>query len=224
MCGIIGVYLNKVTSEQLSQLIELFVQSGIRGVHATGISFEQNGKIKTISHHESAADFREKEQLGEFVNAEGDLHFIAHTRYSTSDLRYNQPIGDTHTSIVHNGVISQDPKKTWKKTFGLETVTSNDSELIYQCIKRGVHPLDGFEGSMAVCTLQENYLTAFRNGERPLWYSLQRNGIVFASTKNILLRSGFKHPIRCVMYNVYSFDGELKIELKEIPQGVFDLQ
>lgn len=225
MCGIIGVYLENVSTAQKEKISKLIIQSGIRGVHATGLSYLKNGNIITYSDHISSTDFLEGKSMDEFLDSDKGIYMIAHTRYSTSDLRYNQPIANSKLAICHNGIISQEPPKTWKKTFGLITVTSNDSELIYSCIKSQQKPLAKFKGSMAVCVLKNKSLEAFRNNERPLWYILEKNGIIFASTKDILVRSGFKSPKKCKMFNNYFYkDGILLVDPQPIPVGVIDLQ
>lgn len=225
MCGIIGVYLKDITERQLKIIAKIIVQSGIRGVHATGISYCQSGKILTKSSHIGAKSFMEDFSLKDCIDKDGGLYLIAHTRYSTSDLRYNQPIGDNKLSIVHNGVISQEPRRNWKKLFGLNTKTTNDSELIYSCLKSGIEPLKHFDGSMAVCILVDKEVTAFRNHERPLWFQEFGNGIIFASTEDILFRSDCATPQKCKMFNVYSYrKNGLVITPYEVPLGVKDLQ
>lgn len=78
---------------------------------------------------------------------------------------------------------------------------------------------------MAVCVLTSDGVIAFRNHERPLWYSLEENGVVFASTRDILLRSGFEYPQRCEMFCEYSVDeGMLIRKPYPVPAGVVDLQ
>lgn len=224
MCGIIGVYLKKITLGQIEIVNELILQSGIRGVHATGLSYLLDGKIITKKKHNAAEKFMEGTNIKNFIDTDGSLYLIAHTRYSTSDLRYNQPISDTKLAIIHNGVISQESPRKWKKIFGLETKTSNDSELIFSCIKAGKEPLEFFDGSMAVCTLTKKELVAYRNHERPLWFSLLKNGIIFASTNDILVRSGLKSNEKCEMFTKYIFNGQLnKITIKKTIQ-VADLQ
>jgi len=224
MCGIIGVYLKNITQAQLEIVNKIILQSGIRGVHATGLSYLLDGKVITKKKHSSAGDFMKENYIKNFVDTDGGLYLIAHTRYSTSDLRYNQPIGDNKLAICHNGVISQESPKKWKKIFSLETKTSNDSELIFSCIKAGDEPLEFFNGSMAVCTLKNKELVGFRNHERPLWYSLLENGIIFASTDDILVRSGLKHNVKCSMFTKYAFNGQLKvITMKKAMRGP-DLQ
>jgi glutamine phosphoribosylpyrophosphate amidotransferase len=222
LCGIIGCWINNITEQQLSQIEKLILQSGIRGIHATGISFLTD-KIETITKHGSSSSFLRNNDLSKCIH-NGNLRLIAHTRYSTSDLRYNQPIGNQQISISHNGVISQEPKENWKELFNLTTETNNDSELIYQAFQNGEDPLVKFEGSMAVCILTDKNLVAFRNAERPLWYSELDNGIVFASTNNILERSHFENNSKCEMFTKYEYSDKLTRTKVPIPIGVVDLQ
>jgi len=81
-----------------------------------------------------------------------------------------------------------------------------------------------FNGSMAVCVLTNKKLIAFRNAERPLWYSKLDNGIVFASTKNILERSNFKEMKKCDMFVKYEYSDDLNQIKVPIPLGITDLQ
>ncbi len=224
MCGIIGVELEQIRPEQMAKIKELFQQSAIRGIHATGFSYLRNGRVQTIKQHGNPESlFKHQDIEGCIENA--NLRLIAHTRYSTSDLKYNQPIGSGDMAIVHNGVISQAPPDLWKAIFELETETSNDSELILKCSEQGVHPLTKFKGSMAVCILTPDGVFAFRNQARPLWYAQEDNGVVFASTKDILLRSGFKDPHKCEMFTEYYVQkGDLIRKPFPIPAGVTDLQ
>lgn len=226
MCGIIGIYLEKITPEQLEKVVALIHESSIRGVHATGISCLQDGRINTMKSHISADNLLSKANLADLRDTDNGLYLIAHTRYSTSDIKYNQPIGDEYLVISHNGVISQETPVNWKEKFHLETETSNDSELIYVCLKSGTHPLHMFDGSMAVCTLSKlKILHFFRNNQRPLWYVQEPNGVVVASTKDILERSGFKDPIKCKMFTDYTMrEGTITSKLYPTAEGVVDLQ
>jgi len=225
MCGIIGVYLKNITERQLAIIEKIIIQSGIRGVHATGISYCKDGKITTNSSHTASPDFMKELSLKDYVDKDGGLYLIAHTRYSTSDLKWNQPIGDSKLSICHNGVISQESPKKWKKLFGLNTKTTNDSELIYSCIKSGKHPLQYFDGSMAVCTLADKKIVAFRNHERPLWFQQFANGIIFASTEDILFRSDCTTSQKCQMFVMYIYENDKLLTIPcPVPAGVKDLQ
>ena len=225
MCGIIGVELSHITPAQLVKIKELIHQSSIRGVHATGFSYLKAGRVSTVSKHGNADEFLAVNSL-EYCVDRSNLSLIAHTRYSTSDLKYNQPIGRGELAICHNGVISQADPKLWPKLFGLQPRTSNDSELILNCIEKGeCHPLIKFKGSMAVCVLTLDGVSAFRNHERPLWFNLEENGVVFASTRDILFRSGFDCPQRCEMFCEYTVDDGMLIRNPyPIPEGTIDLQ
>lgn len=225
MCGIIGVYLDNISPAQLTKVRNLIHESAIRGIHAAGISFLKNKKIVTKSAHGSADSFMEDKDLEDMIDSKG-LFLIAHTRYSTSDLRFNQPIGDEKLAICHNGVISQAAPKHWRKLFGLIAKTTNDSELVYAAMKDKQEPLEIFGGSMAVVVISnQKQLIAFRNHERPLWFCNQKNGVVFASTKDILLRSGFDKPEKAEMFCKYFYSKGILLKVPmPIPAGINDLQ
>ena len=203
MCGVIGVHLSNPDKYDLELAKALFVQSMIRGKHATGVTYLVGSDLVTIKEPIPADEFVEKYDVREFINpATGDLTFIGHIRYSTSDLRYNQPFqgkGIANTwakgiAIAHNGVISQDPD-IWE----YETETSNDSELILRCIEAGDCPIEVYRHrSMACVALEDGVLHGWRNHERPLWMALRRNGLIFASTRDIIRRCGIvDHISQC---------------------------
>lgn len=188
MCGVIGAWFLRVEDEGIDAVRRVILESQIRGKHATGVSYIQDGVIKTVKRPVPAEEFLEDFDLSDCINEDGGLYLIAHTRYSTSDIRYNQPISNGQLAIVHNGVISQESKDTWM----YETETTNDSELVLKSFEINSHPLIDFpESSMAVCVLdaKEKTLRAFRNHERPLWYTTVVDGIIFTSTRDIALRS-----------------------------------
>lgn len=192
MCGVIGVHLSNPDKYDLELAKALFVQSMIRGKHATGVTYLVGSDLVTVKEPIPADEFVEKYDVREFVNpATGDLTFIGHIRYSTSDLRYNQPFQGESFSIAHNGVISQDPD-IWE----YETETLNDSELILRCIEAGDSPLEVYKHrSMACVVLEPGLLYGWRNHERPLWMALRRNGLIFASTRDIIRRCGIEEHI-----------------------------
>jgi predicted glutamine amidotransferase len=166
----------------------------------------------------------------------GHLSLIAHIRYSTSSLEYNQPITDPlliddqfaydilgnpgDLALVHNGVISQKDPNTWDKEYGLgSTVGENDSELIYLSLLNNKHPLDIFpDSSMAVAYLNhKGILKVFRNGSRPLWITRLYNGFIATSTEDIIKRSSveYSHIFRTspgVEYNLTSDTNEIIIK------------
>lgn len=203
MCGVIGVYLEEVSQEDLELVENLFRQSMIRGKHATGVSYFHNNKITTIKKPIPVTEFLKQHRVDEWLDF-GDLRLIGHIRYSTSDLRYNQPFQGRDIAIAHNGVISQDPD-LWE----YETETLNDSELILRCIEAGDTPLEVYKHrSMACVALEDHTIHGWRNHERPLWMAHRDNGIIFASTEDILKRSGIDSGIeKCTPLVKYSYSG-----------------
>ena len=216
MCAVIGVCLESVQQRDFELVRSLFLQSMIRGKHATGLTFFKDGKLNTIKEPISAKQFVDRYSIEQFVDNDS-LLLIGHTRYSTSDLRYNQPFQSADLAIAHNGVISQDPD-VWE----YETETANDSELILRCIENNDHPLEVYKNrSMAVVALSKGKLHAFRNHERPLWVANRKNGVVFSSTQNILKRSGIYEGVsQCEPLVEYSF-GPAQVELK-VDRTYFD--
>jgi glutamine phosphoribosylpyrophosphate amidotransferase len=144
---------------------------------------------------------------------------IGHCRYSTSNLKYNQPIQVfDDLAIAHNGVIDQRPPIYWNE-YGYELQTANDSELVYQASHSGREPLEEFsEASMAVAELSASEgLRWYRNGKRPLYHSKERNGWFICSTLDIAVRAGLKNPRRCVPGVVYNSTYSKKVaEIEEL--------
>lgn len=180
----------------------------IRGKHATGVSYVADGRVHTIKEPIPADEFIKKHDVYDWRNEDGNLYCIGHVRYSTSDLRFNQPISSDGLSIVHNGVISQEPPEDWERLYGYKVETRNDSELILRCIEAKENPLLKFHpASMAVCKIDaDKIISAFRNEARPLYRTyIMEKGWVFASTKDIMVRSGLTSKIdKMEMYDVYS--------------------
>ena len=109
MCAVLGLYLKKPDLDQVERLI---IESSIRGLHATGLTYLKEGKLHTVKHSVPAKSFLSAFDLGSCVDGD-TLKMIVHCRYSTSDLRYNQPIHKGDLSIVHNGVISHELPENW---------------------------------------------------------------------------------------------------------------
>lgn len=226
MCGVLGITILNFDKKDYDIVRSLFRQSMIRGKHATGVSYVKNDKVHTVKEPIPADEFISKQNLEDWKNEDGNLYCIGHIRYSTSDLRYNQPFSTDKTSIVHNGVISQEPQTTWETTYKLKTETPNDSELILRAIENDLNPLQHFEpSSMAVCTLyNDKSLVSFRNNERPLYYSDNEKIKVFASTRDILKRSGLTNVFKTEMYTLYKLNNFKLSTQKIATTGIEDLQ
>ena len=193
MCAVIGAALKSPTPEQLELVRNVFLESRIRGMHATGLSYVSNGKVVTLKEPVPSNEFTPLSDMEQFINEDGNLYLIGHCRYSTSDLRYNQPMQiNDKVSIVHNGVISQELPENWKELYGYTTETQNDSELINHTLDAGLNPLiEWADSSMAIIELHsDGLMNWYRNGKRPLYKTTLDNGFIITSTKDIVKRAG----------------------------------
>lgn len=201
MCAVIGAFLENPSSEDLLTLANVFRESSIRGLHATGVSWVKGGQIKTVIDSKPANLFLESLDFQNCINEDGNLYLIGHCRYSTSDLNYNQPLWNESLAIVHNGVVSQEMPENWEKIYGYKCETRNDSELILHTLKSKKSPLVEFaDASMAVIELyKEKKLRFYRNGKRPIYFTSLPNGGIITSTKDIALRSNLNNSIEIDM-------------------------
>ena len=208
MCAVIGAFIENPSQEDLVLLEKVFLESSIRGLHATGVSWVRDNSIKTFIAKDPAGKFFQSFDLKNTINEDGNLYLIGHCRYSTSDLNYNQPLYNTDVAIVHNGVVSQEMPENWEKIYGYKCETKNDSELILHTIKAKKSPLVEFaDASMAVIELhKQKKLRYYRNGKRPLYFTSLPNGGIITSTKDIALRAGLKYSNESVM-NAYTTFG-----------------
>ena len=197
MCGIVAVDINDISSDQIEEVKRLLIETEIRGKHASGISWFSEGKVHTVKASKPISELLEEFDISKCVgDNNGRLAMIAHIRYSTSDLDFNQPIGDEKFSIVHNGVITQSDPTLWHNEFRLGAPKGrNDSELIHMALVQGVHPLVRFDASsMAVATLSyKGHVRAFRNGRRPMWITELYNGAIATSTQDIVERADIEY-------------------------------
>jgi glutamine phosphoribosylpyrophosphate amidotransferase len=225
MCAVIGAVIKNPSLKDFEALKRVFVESKIRGMHATGISFlpRWTNDIVTIKEAIPADQFVEKhmhkDNFKEFVNADGNLYMIGHCRYSTSDLEYNQPISDKSLSVAHNGVITQELPERWKELYGYDCETKNDSELLLHTIQGNVSPLERWkDASLSVCVLSRNKtLQVFRNGKRPLYLTSMPNGAIITSTADIANRAGLYLPTMETPVNTYiTFDSNLTMKMDAV--------
>lgn len=196
MCGIIGFSGKNVTQEQIRVVQKVMIESRIRGMHASGIAWCNNrGNILSvvvpIPIDQLVTEFNWSVFFPDGEVAES-VSLIAHARYSTSDIRFNQPIVGEDMAIAHNGVITQSDPKTWEKQYGYKCKTQNDSELLLKAVEAGDNPIEVFsESSIAALMLKSNgEITSLRNGIRPLWSGKIDENTVYASTFDILKRAG----------------------------------
>ena len=217
MCAVIGAFLENPSSRDLVMLADVFRESSIRGLHATGVSWVSGGQIKTIIDSKPANLFLESLDLQNCINEDGNLYLIGHCRYSTSDLAYNQPLWNENVSIVHNGVVSQEMPEKWKDLYGYDCKTRNDSELIVHTLQANKSPLEEFpNSSMAVVELyKEKKLRFYRNGKRPIYFTSLPNGVIITSTKDIADRADLPGSAEVLM-NTYITVTKDSFHMKEV--------
>jgi len=229
MCGVIGAYFAAPKPAELDLLVEVFLQSQIRGKHATGMTWLQGGNLHTIKEPVPAEVFVERhlQDPSQYLNEDGNLYLLGHCRYSTSDLEYNQPLSTEDTALVHNGVISQELPENWEGLYGVACETKNDTELLLR--KRGNPFQDWLDSSIAAVELHANRtMIAYRNGKRPLYLTKVNNGQLITSTRDIALRSGVENdPMQLKMhYKTQLTPGARVLSLLSVgsPQSQQDLQ
>ena len=219
MCAIIGVIIDNPTDGELNLIKQVFLESRIRGMHATGISFTHNGEVRTIKEATPAQEFVASymNDMSTFVDTNGRLAMVGHCRYSTSDLEFNQPIANQCVSLVHNGVITQHLPENWKKMYGYECDTRNDTELLLHTIMERKSPLEVWHNSsLAVIELYgDQTMRFYRNGKRPMYLTNFGNGSIITSTRDVILRAGIMEMGVMVPMNVYSRFDEYKTLLLE---------
>jgi glutamine phosphoribosylpyrophosphate amidotransferase len=223
MCSVIGALIQNPSPKDFETIRKVFLESKIRGMHATGMSVVYNGKVLTFKEPVPADRFVHLDNLEEMVNDDGNLYLIGHCRYSTSDLLYNQPIANEEHSIVHNGIITQELAENWDKLFNYKCETKNDSELVLHSDS----PLEEYtDASMAVCELTiDKKLLAYRNGKRPLYLTSLTNGVIITSTADIPKRAGIKMPAIEIPMNTYlTFDDRASMTVEVVPSKLKDLQ
>lgn len=205
MCGIISAYIEQPTFGDIETLKTLFIEGQIRGRHQTGLAYKKGNKIERFVVEGDGKKLVEEFDWGQLLELE-TLELIGHNRYSTSDLRYPQPIQIFEDfALCHNGVVTQESPVMWKR-FGYELSTSNDSELLYQSRYAGNEPLIEFPtATMAVCELHlKRGLRWYRNGGRPGYIAKNKGKFFVCSTADIAYRAGLKGAKRMVPGVVYT--------------------
>ncbi|CAB4171060.1 Gn_AT_II domain containing protein [uncultured Caudovirales phage] len=226
MCSVIGAIIKEPRTEDFLMLHRVFLESKIRGMHATGISYVKHGKIITEKRPVPADEF--PFNFPSYVNEDGSLYMIGHCRYSTSDLEFNQPIANENLSVVHNGVITQELPEKWKELYGYDCETKNDTELILHTAEDCISPLIRWkDSSLAVIELHvDKVIRFYRNGKRPLYLTSISNGCIITSTADVPKRAevpGF--PINTLMNHYITFDDQLAMTIeREVIEDEVDLQ
>lgn len=224
MCSVIGAVLVKPDENQFEMLKRVFHESRIRGMHATGLSYVKTGKVWTVKHPVPADQF--PFEFKEYVNEDGNLYLVGHCRYSTSDLEYNQPIASDSFSVVHNGVITQELPENWNELYGYTCETKNDTELILKTLERGLSPLTEWkDSSLAVCELYaDKKIRFYRNGKRPIYFTLIHNGCIITSTEDVAERAKIGMACKAPMNTYITIGSNLEFKMDRVNNIDRDLQ
>lgn len=192
MCGIVAFHGPR--SDDALRLVErCLLQAAMRGTHATGIAWLQEvhpdeWQLCMERAPVSARDFVEHYDFSRIAEGEETtLSIVAHTRYSTSDLDWNQPLADDELALVMNGVISQDVPAAWPLAELQPYSTGNDAEVAMRYARLGRR--GRMPGSFAVVELwNDGRVLAYRNAYRPLYQAEALGGVLVASTLDMLRR------------------------------------
>lgn len=193
MCGIIGVSLTDVTMGDVFLVQRIMKETQIRGMHASGVAHHNGVRLLCNTSPRPISELADSLQWDAMTYSR-DLKMIAHARYSTSDMEFHQPLGDSTMYMAHNGVITQEPPEKWEDIYDYNFNTRNDSEILLNEIQRRSTPNDVVASlagsSIAVVTINSNgIVSGYRNSLRPLWITELRNGFIYTSTKDIMVRA-----------------------------------
>ncbi len=194
MCGVAGFQLTNVTQDDLDLVKRVLIETQIRGRHASGLAwYNGTGAVHCVKDSVPMEELLSNIDL-QTLTYDGNLSLVAHCRYSTSDLEFNQPLGDDTFMMAHNGVITQLPPETWEETYGHPFTTRNDSEiLLHEMAKNGsdsdtCSSLIGASISV-VRVSNTGDVSGYTNGLRPLWITDHVHGTIYTSTRNIMTRA-----------------------------------
>lgn len=184
MCAVIG-YSGKYQKPLVKKLLS---NSKIRGVHSFGYSSYVGKGLVTRK-------FLDFGKFQDSLETDKPNKFIAHFRYSTSgDFRNeenNQPLQVGNVALAFNGVISQKSKSEIELEYDTELLGDNDGYLLLEKYTDQTFirkPAITF----AAVGMKDGKVFALRNSKRPLWYAETSGAKIYASTRDILNRSGIQ--------------------------------
>jgi glutamine phosphoribosylpyrophosphate amidotransferase len=204
MCGIIGYHSLRPLVSHFGLIIDLFLQSKIRGLHAFGIAYYLNSQLCHFKSTKLDDVLNHIRSFKQFPNM-----LIGHCRYTTCDGDWdnnvnNQPTVAYDMAHVFNGVISMESQAVYEKQFGHKYETGNDGEIIMRWLKDGGTAESFFGGkkySYAGIWLKDGKIFAFRNPSRPMWCVKSEEFTIVGSTKDIFNRATQgtmkPHPVVC---------------------------
>jgi asparagine synthase (glutamine-hydrolysing) len=175
-----------------------------------------NGQVKNPEWLKFGRDtmiHRGPDAEGEWWSSDNKIGF-GHRRLSILELTSagNQPMVDINNgnSIVFNGEIyNYKELKNILKNYGYNFITNSDTEVLLASYdKWGFDCVNKFNGMFAFAIYDDKNKTIFlsrdRAGEKPLYYSLENNTLIFASElKPFLLNKNKHHSINSSALDCY---------------------
>lgn len=189
MCGIAGILSNNTTNVSADKLKQMTNAIAHRGPDGEGHWINSNGKISLGHRRLSIIDLSDK--------GKQPMHYL--NRYS----------------IVHNGEIYNyiELRETLQKK-GYTFQSQSDTEIIlaaYDCWKKEC--LQQFDGMFAFAIWDEKEQIFFaardRFGEKPFYYSLDDEQLLFASEMKALWAVGAERKRNDTLLLYYLADGQL---------------
>lgn len=217
MCGIMGYVRTKngggATAAKRQEMLEaLLLGIESRGPHATGIGM-MSDQITLYGKAPVRAKYFLMGEAWEKAMSLRPRLLIGHARWATNGSPKVNSNNHPHVSknhhwmIVHNGIIRD-------KVEGVETTTECDSEVVLRLleshgVQETVKIMNGFKSSSyAILALDTRTKTlyAWRNSSPCVVADLseQAGGIVFCSTKDILIEAAKRAKVSLKGVTIYS--------------------
>ncbi len=235
MCGLYGFSRYGEPIKGLSTLTNsLAEQSAVRGTDATGIAFNESGKLRIFKDGKSAYEL-------DFKHGDDTRSMIGHTRHSTQGSEKkncnNHPfpgrVEGLHFALAHNGVLSNDD--TLRKTLNLpKTKIETDSYIAAQLLMSQKtldfdairYMAEKVRGSFSFSILDGNDNLYLVKGDSPLHilHFPKSKIYVYASTEAILFKALVDTPLFKELKSgdyteVDIFEGDI---LKIFPDGIIE--
>ena len=162
----------------------------------------------------------------DYWNDESSKIYFGHARLSIIDLSYesNQPIHsrDKRWTIVFNGEIYN--YKELRKSLNIRENLSGDTKVLISLIEKygfrnTIEKLDGMFAIAAWDNLQNKlYLTRDRIGEKPLYYSIDDNFLIFGSNINSIN----KFPLKEKKISYIALKNFFKLNYIPAPLSIYE--
>jgi asparagine synthase (glutamine-hydrolysing) len=158
------------------------------------VGFIGNGKKEDLDRVLALLSHRGPDGEGTHIDYEKKI-FLGHRRLAIRDIEGGiQPMSSRclRYVLVYNGEIYNDKDlRNELKSLGHKFETVSDTEVVLQAlIEWGVSALARLDGQFALCFVDKLSDTVIlardRFGEKPLFWSQNQNGVIFASESNVL--------------------------------------